>query len=91
MAEREEASGSQTLHQRNVVQNRDPGPSQEGFRGRVEEILVPCAKNLRFADYGCLHYYGIVPVPNRSDQQRIRMNNLGGLAKEANVVVDAAL
>jgi hypothetical protein len=49
-------SGSQTLHQRNVVQNRDPGLSQKGFRGRVEEILVPCAKNLRFADYGCLHH-----------------------------------
>jgi len=33
MADREEASGSQTLHQRNVVQNRDPGPSQKGSAG----------------------------------------------------------
>ena len=65
------------MHQSNVIQNLYPGRSQERFCGMVEEILVPCAKNLRFADYGCLHYNGIVQVANRGDQQRVRTNNLG--------------
>ena len=75
-----DASGSQTLYQRNVIQNRDSGLSQEGLGRRVEEILVPCTKNISFANDCCLHDDGVVDVTNRRGQQGVRANDFSGLA-----------
>jgi hypothetical protein len=79
------------MHQRDVVQNSYPGFLQELCRGRLEEIPVPGAKNIGFTNNRCLHDDSVVYIANRCDQQGIRDHNLGGLAQETDVIVDAFL
>ena len=84
-------SGTQLAHQRDVVQNGYPGFSQKPFRRRFEEIPVLRAKNVGFANDRGLHDDSVIYIANRCDQQWIRDHNLGGLAQETDVIVDALL
>jgi hypothetical protein len=82
-------SGTQLAHQRDVVQNGYPGFSQELFRRRLEEIPVPRAKSIGFTDDRSLHDDSVVYIANRCDQQGTRDHNLGNLAQETDLFVNA--
>lgn len=83
--------GPEALHQGDVVKNRDASLLQKRFGRRCKEILVARAKRVRLAEDCSLHDDGGVDVSNRGHQQRVEMNNLSRLAKEADVIVDATL
>jgi hypothetical protein len=56
------------LNQRNVVHNCYPGLAQECLRRGFEEVPIPCAENIGFANQRGLHNDGVVYIANRRNQ-----------------------